>query len=254
MRYAMTSLLVHFRSTLEFFENRDRAMLKYHPDTFPHWRRGEKHFTLIDTENRKVIRFEPNRFIVRAEGHDSLDLFSDCVKISLNILKDYFNVKDIFFIQLESIQLEKQKSLFKARYNFANKFLNENSFGILPKDQETDYQLALERTEDVDSEFSPVKSQLSKRIMTLTRSIIIGPVIANEVKNKFLEFKENSEHEQYKTKAIVPDFAHLIGVKLSLVPKKKIKVLFNETIDKFYPWAIEQANAIWDKIFGGQQW
>jgi hypothetical protein len=73
MRYALTALVVRFRSTLAFFLERDGAMKDLHPNEFSHWMRGGNYFNLIDPGSRRVIRFDANRCVVRVEGQESVD-------------------------------------------------------------------------------------------------------------------------------------------------------------------------------------
>lgn len=246
----MTSLVVHFRSTLDFFENRDRAMMTFHPEKFPHWMRGDRHFNLIDTDNRKVIRFESNRLIIRSEGHDSLEPFIESLNISLEMLNNFFHIKDIFFIQMEIFQVKNEKSLHFSRTNFAKKCLSDDYKAILPIDGDTDYSITFERNNDVDDSLTNDRKRY-KNTMNLNIFIFMGPVTGNELKQKFLEFKEDSNLVLYKTPSIVPDYGLMCGTKLSIKPIKNGKFLSNENINYIVQQFIDKADNIWEITFGG---
>jgi hypothetical protein len=249
MRFALCSLLVNFRSTLEFFANRERAMLEYHPKIFPHWQRGDRHFNLIDTEKRKVIRFEPSRFVIRVEGHDSINEFEECVNIAITLLDNLFNVKDVFYIQVEINFIKKEKSLFQARHNFAKRFFLDQTH-ILPMDENTDYQITFERDTNIDENLHEVTSKLSRRFLKYKYAIITGPVTKDEVISKFLEFKEIADNELYKTKVNLFDFAQYLGNRFLFVPKKRIKFISVDYIKKAYDFSASIAENTRIKIFG----
>lgn len=249
MKFALCSLLVNFRSTLEFFANRERAMLEYHPSVFPHWQRGDRHFNLIDTEKRRVIRFEANRLVVRVEGQESIDLFRECVTIAIDILNNFFNVKDIFYVQIEMNYAKKEKNLFNARINFAKKFLLDKS-NLLPLDENTDYQITFERDTHLDDNLNEVASQLSKRYLKYKYSIVTGPVTKDEVTSKFLEFNEKSDNVLYKTKVNFFEFGHYLGNRFLFVPRKKVKFININYIKQLYDFSEKQATNTFINVFG----
>ena len=92
MRYAKTAITATFKSTLEFFANRDSLMGEL-LDEFPDWIRGTAGFNLIDTKARRVIRLEAQRLIVRCEGHESLESFQGTLKICRQML-ERFAIRD----------------------------------------------------------------------------------------------------------------------------------------------------------------
>ena len=245
----MTSLVVRFRSTLAFFLKRDEVMNELHPQEFPHWVRGASHFNLVDTRERRVIRFEAQRCIVRAEGQESIAQFEKCVAMALDMLTK-FEVFDIFAMRLESIQAKPAKRLSEARSRFAERFLNSDALRILPYDENTDYGVSLQRREELDANFQTVGGKIKRRSLVSTTHIFLGPVEGNEIRQRWLEFKEDSNNDLYQTKPRVPDAAQVIGTQMSIVPKRSVKQVAPDTLQAFIPWAIGHAEGAWNSTLG----
>ncbi len=250
MQHVLTSLIVNYRATLAFFQNRDNVMKRYHPQPFPHWMRGGRHFNLIDSSQRRVIRFDYNRLIVKTEGQSTLDVFEECVKLSYDMLKD-FEIADIFAIRFRGIQAKEMKSKRVARDEFAKRFLTNKALNPLPQDGLTDYAVTIERTEQVGPNFEPVGSKVSKRMFVVNQNHLLGPVEGNEIQERWLEFKESSEHELYKSKAQVPNFAQIIVTTLTLTPKKGLRQMPVRTIHSFLSRAKEDSLKAWQLTLGG---
>jgi hypothetical protein len=250
MRYVMTSLIAHFRATLAFFSKRDSAMSTYHPRDFAHWMRGENYFNLTDPKTRKAIRFEASRFIVRVEGQDSLDPFQRCAEIALSILET-FEIVDIFATRFESIQAKPERRLRQARTDFAKSFMHPNLSNVFPQDEDTDYAVIAERTEQVDRELAPTGAKISNRVLVMRTNLTLGPSSREEIEGRWLEFKERGVNELYKTKPILPRAAQIFATQITLTPKKNVKRMEVETLKKLYESGMERANTMYDLIFRG---
>ena len=101
--HVSTVLAATFRASIAFFAHKDLAIEEYHPNPFPHWMRGDNHFNLIATNQRRAIRFEANRFIVRVEGHPNRDVFEETVAIAKKLVAD-FHIKQVFEMNFTSIR------------------------------------------------------------------------------------------------------------------------------------------------------
>jgi len=252
MRYAMLALVVNFRSTLDFFKNRETAMSKFYPSKFAHWTLNPTDFNLIDTDSRQVIRFEPRRFIVRAEGHDSLDSFDECVQIAFTLAKDDFNIADFFAINFESMQVARTFTKIKqTRKEFAKKFISDLAIEILPHDGKTDYAVSVNRSDNVDGSFQMVDGRRTRANIILDKNITLGPVGGDEIIEKWLEFKEESQHEPYRTTPNVPDTANMLMVKFVAKPEPPQQKITYDIMVHFYDWAEQQTEDIWKRTLGG---
>ena len=94
MRFLLSTLTIQFRPTLTYFNRRESIMGNYHPRNFKNWMRGDKHFVLINSDDRRAIRFEPNKLIVRVEGHNSADMFDEGVGFAYQMLDDFNDFSD----------------------------------------------------------------------------------------------------------------------------------------------------------------
>jgi hypothetical protein len=252
MRYALTTLVVRFRSTLAFFTERDRAMQEFYPDEFPHWMRGGNYFNLIDKANRRVIRFDANRCIVRVEGQESVEPFTKCVEIALGMFAR-FEVSDIFAMRLEVLQVQPRRRLDQVRGEFASKFMVEAATQVFPKDRNTDYGISLERKEHLDLNFAVVGSRGGRRALVNRHIVFFGPADATEIQEKWLEFKEHAKNESYQTKPRIPTAAHILWSQIIIEPCKaaaSLKHMTFKTLKQFSPWAIDQIHRTWDVTLG----
>ena len=118
----LTALVATYRPTIDFFAKKDLVVKQFHPIPFPDWQRSDRHFNLISAKARQVIRCEPNRIIIRAEGYPTLSVFEEVVKIARRVLEE-FAVKDLFSATYQSVRARPMKSLEEARTRFVQKFL-----------------------------------------------------------------------------------------------------------------------------------
>src|SRR6266478_1626796 len=172
------SFVATFRATLEFFAKKDVVMLEYHPKPFPHWQRSDRHFNLISTEARRVIRFEGNRFVVRVEGYSSLDPYYETLALARRMC-DIFNVADIFSTAFTLTKTHALPSRQESRKAFAKLFLSPLTQDWLPQDGATDYAMTLDRSKTVSPELVEMKPALAP--LRLRHQYQIGPSDYNEV-------------------------------------------------------------------------
>src|SRR5258708_39366267 len=105
----LVSFVASYRATLEFFSKKEAAMALFYPDPFPHWVRGDKFFNLVSKDTRRVIRFEPNKFVVRAEGHASMKSYDDLIAITAKLF-DEFQARDLFGASLTLVRFHEQST------------------------------------------------------------------------------------------------------------------------------------------------
>jgi hypothetical protein len=251
MRYALTSLVVYFRSSLGFFAKRDTVMARYHPNDFQHWMRGANHFNLVDPQTRRVIRFEARRVIVRVEGQDSYEPFQNCLAKAADMVGE-FGIADILRLEFESVALRTESRSEQAKRNFAEKFLSQSAQNVFPKDRHTDYSIAIQRNEVLGRNFSPIRRQLSGPKLHVDYNITLGPVTADEIRDRWLEFKEKAKqkNELYQTNARTPNVAIAVWHKIIVTPDRISHPMAPDVINTFSDWALKEAQIHWHHVFG----
>jgi hypothetical protein len=241
----VSSLGVTYRATLKFFAQKDRAILDYYPNPFPHWARGERHFNLVSTESRRVILFEPNRFVVRAEGHPDWAAFEEIFAIAKTLM-GLFEIEDLFGLVLVSVRSCSQRSLLAARERFVEKFLTYQLRNLFGEDQLPDLGVVLEQTWPAGSNFFKVRSHLAK--LSMQERAQIGPVSYKEVGQKWAEFKNNAENDLYRTPHKAPKFGILADMKFEATRIKPNDSLPKDMLEQFYLWAKRRSEEVWARI------
>src|SRR5262245_925934 len=115
----VVSFVASYRPTLEFFARREEAMAEFYPEPCSHWIRGDRHFNLVSTDTRRVIRFDANKFVVRAEGHPNMKPYDDLLAIASKLVK-VFEIRDLFGAGFTIIRVHEQASRRDARSRFAS--------------------------------------------------------------------------------------------------------------------------------------
>jgi hypothetical protein len=244
--HVATSLTASFRATLDFFAEKDVAMKKYHPTPFRNWLRGDRHFNLVSSETRRVIRFEPNRFIVRVEGYPTLDPFDETLDIAKELLAA-FRVSDLFGMAFTSVRSQAAGSLEEARARFANSFLTERSTRLLKLDALTDFAVVAERNWPASPDFERAKKP-SLAPLQIRESVKVGPVSYEEIGQKWTEFKKDAQNKLYVTDHAAPRFAILADTKFEGDRRKGTESLKMDLLWRFYDWARDMADKTWAQV------
>jgi hypothetical protein len=79
-------------------------MAEYYPGPFPDWMRADSSFNLISSDTRRVMYFEANRLVIKAEGHTTIDSFEELVAIAKNLVAQ-FNIVDLFSANFTSVRI-----------------------------------------------------------------------------------------------------------------------------------------------------
>jgi len=223
-------------------------MKKYYPAPFSHWLHGQNFFNLISPETRRVMRFEPNRFVIRAEGHPTLDPFEKAVNIAKEFL-DAFGVSQLFSMKFTSVRTRQMKSLEEARSTFAETFLTDQSMRLLKRDALTDFGVAVERTWLANTEFQQVKKPDIARLK-IREHITVAPVSYKEIGEKWLEFRQEADNTLYRTTHVAPRFAMLADICFEVERRKIVDVLKVDALWRFYDWAKSMADKAWSEVEG----
>lgn len=242
-----TRLAAAYRTTADFFAARDAALKKYSPKPFKHWERGDMHFNLISAETRRVIRFEPNRFVIRAEGHPTLDNFLELLPIAKELL-DAFTVSDLFEVLFVSVSSRPMKTLDQARETFARQFLGSKALKVLPVDGLTDFGVIYERRWASNLDFKPARPPLAPA--QISQQISIGPVTYKEVGQKWVEFKKDAANTLYKTDLVAHKFGTLADMRFHFNRRQGVEQFKMEILWKFCDWARSSTDEIWDIVEG----
>lgn len=245
--HVSTRFAATYRTTADFFATRDTALKKYSPKPFKHWQRSETHFNLISAESRKVIRFEANRFVLRAEGHPTVDSFLELIPIAKDLLET-FGVTDLFGALFVSVRSRPMKALEQAREEFARQFLTSKALKVAPVDGLTDFGVIYERRWASNLEFKPVKPSLA--VSQVTQQISIGPVSYKEVGEKWVEFKKDTDNTLYQTELVAHKFGILADMRFHLNRRKGVEQFKMDVLWKFLEWARESSDEIWNTVEG----
>lgn len=244
MRFLLSTLTIQFRPTLTYFNRRESIMGNYHPRNFKNWMRGDKHFVLINSDDRRAIRFEPNKLIVRVEGHNSADMFDEGVGFAYQMLDD-FNIVDYFFVSCHVVQVKPKDNLKKTRVEFAQKFIHQNLHEIHEIDSNTDYSSSIERKERVDRDLKTIHSNKAGNSFLLEMFALFGPVIRKEIKERWLEFKEENKLEMYQTSPNIPKFGHVVEGKVTLTREKGTESIPFETVKNILIASKNHSEKLW---------
>lgn len=243
IRHVTTSLVGLFRAPIDFFLGKDAAIKRYFPDPFPHWQRSDRHFNLINPEARKVIRFDANRFVMKAEGHPSLRAFGELLRPTEDLL-ELFGVSEVFGTVYTDMRALSKSGIDVARREFAERFLSDTSRNVLPYDELTDYAVVVERQWHGGKGFK--KAERESAPVRIVEVVQVGPVTYEEIaKRKWVEFREDAEHELYRRSHAAPTNCMLVQMRFEMHRA-------NEPIDlkwlwEFYDWARGRAQETWEK-------
>jgi hypothetical protein len=161
-----------YRATLQFFAKKDLVMADYYPKPFPHWQRGDRHFNLISPETRRVIRFEPNRFIVRAEGHPTMTPYDEVVGISQRLF-EVFDARDLFAAAFTLTRARALPTRKETRVGFAKLFLADVANELMPQDGGTDYAVTVSRPWTASTDFTEMKPAIAP--LRIQHDVTAGP-------------------------------------------------------------------------------
>lgn len=239
-----------YRATLQFFAKREAVMADYYPDPFPHWQRGERHFNLISTDTRRVIRFEPNRFIVRAEGHPTMKPYDEVIAIARRLFET-FDARDLFGAAFTLVRARSLPAQREARSKFAKLFLSDLSQALLPEDGVTDYAVTLSRSWTASTDLLEMKPAMAP--LRIKHDLSTGPSDYREAAERFCEFTKDADNELYKTEHVAPEHSILAAVRLSLDRHTAKQGVAAPIVWKFHDWARSDAEVTWAKIEGALQ-
>ena len=243
----LTALVATYRSTIDFFAKKDLVVKQFHPTPFPDWQRSDRHFNLISANARQVIRCEPNRIIVRAEGYPALSAFEEVVTIARRILEE-FDVKDLFSATYQSVRARPMKSLEEARTRFVQKFLGDRAVHLLTYDELSDFAVTVERGWPATTDFRKVKATLAK--LNVRERVALGPVSYDEIGEKFVEFRRNAENVLYRGAHMAPRFAILADAVFTIDRRKDVDALALDLLWRFYDWAKATNDGTWKQLEG----
>jgi hypothetical protein len=241
----LVSFVANYRPTLEFFERKEAAMAEFYPKPFPHWARSDRHFNLVSKDTRRVIRFDANRFVVRAEGHPTMKPYEELITIATK-MSAIFDVRDLFGAGLTVIRVREQPTRKDARTRFARMFLTHPAHDLMPMDGDTDYAVTFDRRWTVSTELIDMKPALAP--LRLQTKINIGPTDHKEVGDRFVEFAEKADNELYKTEHVAPDFGILAAIEITLNRHKAKEGVPAAHLWRFHDWARTEAESRWAKI------
>lgn len=241
----LVSFVATYRPTLEFFARKEEAMAEFSPKPFPHWARGERHFNLVSKDTRRVIRFEANRFVVRAEGHPTMKPYDELITIATKLFT-LFDVRDLFGAGLTVIRVHEQPTRKDARSRFAHTFLTHPAHDLMPMDGATDYGVVFDRRWTVSPELIEMKPAVAP--LRLQTKISTGPTDYKEIGERHVEFTQNADNELYKTEHVAPDFGIVTAFEIALNRHKAREGVAAAHLWRFHDWARTEAEALWAKI------
>lgn len=254
--YVSVSLTAVYRSTIEFFALKDSVVADYYQKPFPHWMRADNLFSLIEPDNRRVIRFEAGRFIVKAEGHPTMTPFEELMEIARNCV-DRFKIKDLFAVAFTSRRSMAMNSLEEARSNFDMRFLAEPSRRILDVDASLDFGLILERTWPSTINLKKLRptrnTALNNKLAKLNihEYVAIGPASYMELAQKgWVEFKKDAENQLYKVQHEGHKASIFANMKFDLNRRGQEESLPIGLLWDFYELAQQKSEAAWLTIKG----
>ena len=246
MTHIVTSLVVNYRPTSAYFDQKEKALAKYSPDPFPHWIRGERHFNLVNPEERSVVRFEPGRCIFRTEGHPTLEPPERLRQITQELIET-FDIRNFFLLSYTSMRMQSRGSRDMACEWFRKRFLTGPARTLLDEDQGTDYLVNIDHRWDANSVMEKTKKKKSS--LSIEEGLIVGPATHDEVAQKrWVEFRADAEGELYRQPHISPPFGILANVKLTATVSRTAKSIGGPTLWNVYAWAVRRAEEIWGKV------
>ena len=241
----VVAFVATYRPTLEFFARKEEAMAEFYPKPFPHWVRGERHFNLVSKDTRRVIRFDANKFVLRAEGHSTMRPYEELIAIATKLFT-IFDVRDLFGAGLTVIRAHEQPTRKDARSRFAGAFLTHPAHDLMPMDGDTDYGVVFDRRGTVSADLVEMKPALAP--LRLQQKISTGPTDYKEIGERYVEFTKNADNELYKTEHVGPDFGVVATIEIMLYRHKAKEGVAAANLWKFHDWARAEVESHWAKI------
>jgi hypothetical protein len=245
----VTNVLVSFaatyRATLEFFAKREATMAEFHPEPFRHWAHGDRHFNLVSTDTRRVIRFEPSRLVVRAEGHTTMKPYDELVAITTRVFEE-FKARDLFGATYTLLRVREQPTRQDARSTFAAMYLSDAARNLMPMDGNTDYGVTFARDWMASTEFVEMRPALAP--LRIKVDISAGPTDYHELGERHCEFTREAPDEMYRTEHVAPDFGIMAFIRVTLARHRAKEGVGAPYLWRFHEWARSEAEAQWAKI------